>query len=127
MKIRFTEVLVEDIGGTLTGVSASYEARDSDGAGNIGIDSGGIGAPETGAPTYASLAAVQALTQTQIYNDFYDTTVEVIDSFNSFVIGEAWKADVQETLDLQVKITQQETNDTMDTVENITDQTPIEI
>ena len=128
MKIRFTEVTVENIGGVLTGLSASYVATDSDGAGNIGVDSGGLAAPETGAPTYASLAAVQALTQTQIYNDFYDTTVVVVDSFNSFIIGEEWKSDLQEALDIQVAATQFEAGLVpIDTVDNITDQTPIDI
>lgn len=128
MKIRFTEVTTEEVGGSYEGVSASYEARDSDGAGNFAVDSGALSAPQTGSPVYASIAAVEALTQTQIYNDFYDTTVIVIDSFNSEVIGEFWKADLQEKLDFQVKAAQVEAGLVVfETADEITDQEPITI
>jgi len=128
MKLRFTSVTTEQVGSSYKGITASYEARDSDGAGNISIDSGGLSAPQTGAPTYASLAVVEALTQTQIYNDFYDTTVIVIDSFNSEVIGEAWKADLQESLDDGIKIAQVDAGlVVIETADEIADQTPITI
>ena len=123
MKILFTEVTVEDRSGTLTGTSAEFEMTDSDGLGNSARDSSSV-SPTVGLePTYASLAVVQSLTQTQIYNDFVPSGT---DSFgNSETDG--WKAIVEEKMDDLVKISAQETNDTIDVVDNITDQTPISI
>ena len=124
MKIRFTSVTTENVGGILKGVSASYEVRDSDGFGNVGIDSGGLAPEESLQPTYASVAAVEALTQTQIYNDFYDNTV--IDS-SGITVGQAWLQDLQETLDIQVKVAQVQSNNPFESADNIADQTPINI
>ena len=124
MKIRFTEVLTEQVGGSYEGTLAMYEVTDSDGAGNIGVDSGSLSAPQTGAPVYASLAAVAALTQTQIYNDFYDTTA--IDSFQT--VGDAWKETTQEDLNAQVQVSKLDAGQVVfETVDTITDQTPINI
>ena len=122
MKLRFTDVTVENIGGTLTGVGASYEARDSDGFGNVGLDSGRLAPPDSFQPTYASLAVVQSLTQTQIYNDFFDNRI-----IDSEVVGQVWLDDLQETVNTQVKIAQVNASNPFDTVDNIADQTPIDI
>ena len=127
MKIRFTSVTTEQVGASFHGSSALYEATDSDGAGNFAVDSGALAAPQTGAPVYASIAAVEALTQTQIYNDFYDTTEIEIDSFNSEVIGEMWKNDVQVKLNNRVKTAQVEAGLVVfETADEIADQTPID-
>ena len=125
MKIRFTSVTTEGVGGSYEGSSALYEATDSDGAGNFAVDSGALAAPLTGAPVYASIAAVEALTQTQIYNDFYDTSV--VDSSGQ-TVGEAWKADLQEKLDNRIKAAQVEAGLVVfETADEIADQTPINI
>ena len=124
MKIRFTEVVTKEVGGSYEGTSAAYEVTDSDGAGNFAVDSGSLAAPSTGAPVYASIAAVEALTQTQIYNDFYDTNP--IDSFQT--IGEAWKEMTQSDLDGLVGAAQVASGAvTFETADEITDQEPITI
>lgn len=123
MKLRFTSVTTKQVGASFKGTSALYEARDSDGVGNIGIDSGGLAPSDGYQPTYASLAVVQGLTQSQIYNDFYDTR-----EIDSEIVGEIWKSDLQVRLDNQ--IAQEQYNAgliTIDTVDDITDQTPINI
>jgi hypothetical protein len=153
MKIRFTEVVTQEVGGVYEGISAAYEATDSDGFGHVGLDSGALAAPQTGAPVYPDLATVEALTQSEIYNDFYDTTVIVtgpqdaeiaIDSINTYgvlglgvslsglvdseVVGETWLSDLQEELDLQIEIAKVESGAVViESVDNITDQTPIDI
>lgn len=121
-KILFTEVVTEPDGGSYKGIAAYYEATDSDGAGNIAVDSGGIAPTDSYQPTYASLAAVEALTQTQIYNDFYPTK-----EVDSQILGEIWVEGIQETLDNQISIVQQQNTPTFESVDNITDQTPITV
>lgn len=123
MKIRFTSVTTEEVGGSFKGISAEYEARDSDGAGNIAIDSGGLAPSDSYQPTYGSLAAVAGLTQSQIYNDFYDTR-----EIDSEIVGELWKRDLQESLDTQIEIAQVSAGlKTIESVDEITDQEPITI
>ena len=79
MKILFRDVIVEEVGGSFKGLSANYVASDSDGSGNVGVDSGSISPSPGFEPTYSSLAQVEGLTQTQIYNDFYPAeTIEVV-------------------------------------------------
>ena len=121
MKILFTNVIIEDVSGTLTGISAEYEMTDSDGLGTVVVDSSSVGPTEGLEPTYASLAAVQSLTQTQIYNDFVPSGV---DSFGNSE-ADGWRDQVEEKMDELVKISAQEVNDTIDVVGDITDQTPI--
>ena len=123
MKILFTDVTVEDRSGTITGVFAQYEITDSDGLGNVATDSASVGPSEGLEPTYASLAAVQALTQTQIYNDFVPSGT---DSFGNSET-DAWREIVEDKMEVLVKASAQETTPTFDAVDNITDQTPISI
>ena len=122
MKLRFTNVTTQDVNGQLKGISASYEATDSDGFGNVGIDSGGLSPSDSYQPSYSSIAQVEALTQTQIYNDFYPT--EVIDSES---VGEMWLAGLEENLELQIAIDKESKTPTIEIADNITDQTPINL
>ena len=122
MKLRFTNVTTQDVNGQLKGISASYEATDSDGFGNVGIDSGGLAPSDSYQPSYSSIAQVEALTQTQIYNDFYPT--EVIDSES---VGEMWLAGLEENLELQIAIDKESKTPTIEIADNITDQTPINL
>ena len=122
MKLRFTNVSTQDVNGQMKGISASYEATDSDGFGNVGIDSGGLAPSDSYQPSYSSIAQVEALTQTQIYNDFYPT--EVIDSES---VGEMWLADLEESLELQIAIDKESKTPSIETADNITDQTPINL
>ena len=122
MKLRFTNVTTKNEGGTLKGISASYEATDSDGFGNVGLDSGGLAPSDAYQPSYSSIAQVEALTQQQIYNDFYPT--EVIDSES---VGEMWLADLNESLEFQIEIDKETKTPTIESADNITDQTPINL
>ena len=131
MKLRFTNVTVKDVSDQIVGmpmtvymgISADYEATDSDGEGNVGIDSGGLAPSDSYQPMYAGgLAQVEALTQTEIYNDFYPT--EMIDSES---VGEMWLADLQESLDLAIEVVQETVSPKMESTNNITDQTPINL
>ena len=122
MKLRFTNVTTQDVNGQLKGISASYEATDSDGFGNVGIDSGGLAPSDAYQPSYSSIAQVEAPTQTQIYNDFYPT--EVIDSES---VGEMWLAGLEENLELQIAIDKESKTPTIEIADNITDQTPINL
>ena len=123
MKILFTEVIVENRSGTLTGLAADYEITDSDGFGNSAVDSGSMSPNEGLEPTYASLAAVQALTQSQIYSQYLPSGTD--SDGNSF--ADIWKEEEQESINEQIQLVKQETNDTIDVVDEITDQTPISI
>ena len=132
MKIRFTQVVTENVGGSIKGISASYEASDSDGFGNVGIDSDTLAPSDSYQPTYASVAAVEALSQTQIYNDFYDTRQLVVDSFNTIIYGEIWLEETQENLNLQIEVAQNKVaaeagTSSIEVADEITDQTPIDI
>ena len=156
MKIRYTDVTTQPDGGQLKGLAASYEATDSDGLGNTGLDSGAISPSEGYEPSYSSIAQVEALSQTQIYNDFYPVeTIQVVvgyeldleltsdgsmDSagdidhesevnpiYETQSVGEEWLISLQESLDLQIEIGKESRNPTIEIADEITDQTPIEI
>ena len=130
MKLRFTNVTTKDVSDqivgmpmtVLMGISASYQATDSDGFGNVGIDSGGLAPSDSYQPMYSSIEQVEALTQTEIYNDFYPQGIADSES-----IGEAWLSSLQESLDLQISIDKESKTPTIETADNITDQTPINL
>jgi len=124
MKFRFTDVSVENVGGSYEGTSASFEITDSDGNGLIVRDSASFVPSEGTNPTYASLAAVSALTQTQIYNDFKPS--EVVDSEGT-TVGELLETELRSNIEIELKVAQQEATPTIEFVDNITDQTPINI
>ena len=149
MKLRFTNVTVKDVSDqivgmpmtVLMGTSASYEARDSDGFGNVGIDSGGIAPSDSYQPMYSSIAQVEALTQQQIYDDFYPTeTITIVvdyeldlenETINQITeeesVGEQWLASIKENLELQISIDKESKTPTIENADNITDQTPINL
>ena len=141
MKIRFTDVTTEPEGGQLKGLSAYYEASDSDGLGNVGIDSGGISPTDSYPVFYADVATLESRTQTQLYNDFYPKQVvqvivgyeldlegeEVDPIYQAEPVGEAWLRDIQEVLDINIEIDKQSKNPTIEIIDNIADQTPINI
>ena len=146
MKIRFTNVTVKDVSDQIVGmpmtvyqgISADYEATDSDGSGNIAIDSGGLAPTDSYQPLYTGgMAQVEALTQTQIYNDFYPLNeIEVligVDSdgeelYETQIVGELWKQDLQETLDNGIERAQVAAGlITIESVDEIADQDPITI
>ena len=139
MKLRFTNVTTQDVNGQLKGISASYEATDSDGFGNVGIDSGGLAPSDAYQPSYSSIAQVEALTQQQIYDDFYPAETitvvvgyeldleneEIIEITKEESVGEAWLQDLNESLELQISIDKESKTPTLESVDNIIDQTPI--
>ena len=166
MKIRFTNVTTEEVGGSYIGIAAEYEATDSDGAGNFAIDSGGLAPTDSYQPTYISLASIEALTQTQLYADFkpkgqiavdggaaadqewYEYTKSTMYSQGEIItrgagtdpsaptapeaqfvsLESAWLEDLQEKLDNGIHRAKVAAGlITIESVEGITDQTPIDI
>ena len=150
MKLRFTNVTVKDVSDQIVGmpmtvymgISADYEATDSDGEGNIGIDSGGLAPSDSYQPMYTGgVAQVEALTQQQIYSDFrpaemievvvgyeFDSdTKEITPVTEEESAEEAWLADLQESLDFAIEVVQETVSPKMESTNNITDQTPINL
>ena len=141
MKIRFTDVTTQLDGGQLKGLAASYEATDSDGLGNTGLDSGAISPSDSYPVFYADVATLESRTQTQLYGDFYPAeTIQVVtgyqlntstnqieEVYETQSVGEEWLISLQESLDLQIEIGKESRNPTIEIADEITDQVPIEI
>ena len=150
MKLRFTNVTVKDVSDQIVGmpmtvymgISADYEATDSDGFGNVAIDSGGLAPSDSYQPMYTGgMAQVEALTQQQIYSDFRpaemievvvgyefdDNTNEITPVIEEESAEEAWLAELQESLDYAIDVVQETVSPKMESTNNITDQTPINL
>lgn len=178
MKIKFTSVTLKDVSDQIVGmpmtvyegIAAYYEATDSDGFGNVGVDSGGISPTEGYEPFYSSSAQVEALTQAEIYEDFHPrgefsvtidsdldssfrswhayttSTMYSTTEFGSEISGTdsdapdveisseietaeaAWLQQLQERLNDKIDIARSLSNpDLVETLDQISDQTPINI
>ena len=116
-KFRITSVVTEPSGSSLKGIYASFEVRDSNGSGIIAVDSANMTQLEGFEPIYADSAALQARTQTQLFNDFYRN--DSIGAEILVVIGEILQTKVEAEVEEQQPVHR--------TIEDITDQNSITI
>lgn len=116
-KFRITSVVTEPSGGSLKGIYASFEVRDSNGSGIIAVDSANMSQLEGFEPIYADSAALQARTQTQLFNDFYRN--DSIGAEILIAVGEILQGRLDEEVEEQAPV--------LRTIRGITDQTSITI